>query len=62
MKENLDPTDRESITAYNAKVDQYGLAIERYNNELLPNLIRRRYTFNAKAQQYNEDCAGRAAS
>jgi len=62
MKENLDRKDRESVTAYNAKVDHYGLTIKRYNNELLPDLVRRRDAFNAKARQYNDDCAGRAAS
>ncbi len=33
MKEDLDRMDHESVTAYNAKVDQYGLVIERYNNK-----------------------------
>ena len=61
MKENLDRNDHESVTAYNAKVDRYGLTIERYNSEILPGLVRHRDAFNAKAQQYNDDCAGRAA-
>jgi hypothetical protein len=62
MNKNLDRADRESVTAYNAKVDDYGLMIERYNSELLPGLVGRRDAFNAKVQQYNDDCAGRAAS
>ena len=60
MKENLDQNDRAGVAAYNAKVDQYALTIERYNKELLPDLVRRRDAFNAKARQYNTDCAGRA--
>jgi len=60
MKENLDQNDHESVTAYNAKVDQYAQTIERYNSELVPDLARRRDAFNAKARQYNTDCAGRA--
>ncbi len=59
MKEKLDPSDRESTLAYNAKVGQYGLTIERYNSELLPELTRRRDAFNAKAREYNKDCAGK---
>ncbi|MDP6475688.1 MAG: hypothetical protein QF894_12365 [Alphaproteobacteria bacterium] len=59
MKEKLDASDRESVLAYNAKVGQYGLTIERYNGELLPELTRRRDAFNAKAREYNKDCAGK---
>lgn len=61
MKEGLDQSDRESVVDYNAKVDQYGLTVERYNSELLPELDRRRDAFNAKAREYNKDCAGRTA-
>ena len=61
MKEGLDQRDRESAVDYNAKVDQYGLTIERYNSELLPELSRRHDAFNTKAREYNEDCAGRTA-
>ena len=59
MKEGLDQSDRENAVDYNAKVDQYGLTIERYNSELLPELVRRRNAFNAKARQYNNDCTGK---
>jgi|AP82_1055514.scaffolds.fasta_scaffold325718_1 ABC-type transporter Mla subunit MlaD len=59
MKEALDQSDPMSVNAYNAKVDQYARTIKRYNSELLPELERRRSAFNAKARQYNKDCAGR---
>ena len=59
MKEALDQSDLLSVDAYNAKVDQYARTIKRYNSELLPELEHRRSAFNAKARQYNKDCAGR---
>ncbi len=59
MKEGLDQRDSASVKAYNAKVDQYALTIERYNSELLPELDRRRAVYNAKVRQYNKDCAGK---
>jgi hypothetical protein len=59
MKEKLEPSDREGVSAYNAMVGQYGETITRYNAELLPELAHRRDAFNAKARQYNKDCAGK---